>query len=94
MRNDTHPQYDPAIQRLRTSPTVHSIDWVRDERYKVNFRADAATGYPIEEFVAQFDESSFGEVGGPASRSGDSILIQREETTIEIPESKEVTSDE
>jgi hypothetical protein len=94
MRNDTHPQYDPAIQRLRTYPSVLSIDWVRDERYKVNFRTAAATGYPIEEFVAQLDESNFGEVGGPASRSGDSILIQREETTIEISESEEVTSDE
>lgn len=89
MRNDTHPQYDPAIQRLRTSPTVLSIDWVRDERYKVTFRAAAATGDPIEKFVTQLDESSFGEVGGPASRSGASILIQREETTIEITESEE-----
>lgn len=84
MSNDTHPQYDPDIQTLRTYPEVQSIDWCYDERYTVSFTATAMMGSQIDEFVARLAESSFTEVGGPASRSGNSILIERTATTIEI----------
>jgi hypothetical protein len=95
MSDDTHPQYDPDIQTLRTYPEVAQIEWAYDETYKVRFTTDAGMGGQIDTFVARLrDESSFAEVGGPASRSGNSILIQREETPIEINDDTEVTSNE
>jgi hypothetical protein len=94
MSDTPHPQYDPDIQTLRTYPEVARIEWAYDERYKVSFTTDAVMGSQIDAFVARLrEESSFAEVGGPASRSGNSILIQREETTIAINDT-EVTSDE
>lgn len=95
MNDDTHPQFDPDIQRLRTYPEVHRIDWTYDERYKVRFTSTAVMSSQIDEFVARLrNESSFDEVGGPASRSGNSILIQREETSIEIDDTEKVMDDE
>lgn len=81
--NHEHPQHAPDVQKLRTIGSVRRIRWTYDSQYKVEFRGDAHAHAP-DELVEKANDLGFEEVGGPASRDRDSLLIRRAETEIEI----------
>lgn len=70
----THPYFDEDIQTMRTFRDVQTIEWVAQDTFKVQFGRTAR----IDEFLARaLSEFGFVEVGGPASRSNNEVVIRR-----------------